>query len=116
MYGRVGACKPADADADTETPEREAVADAGRADADAGRADAGRTRAGERERVKDGSYPNDADAPGAWSEVDDGAMETPLFEEWREAVWKFQEPFESIGGVALTTNHMVIIELVKQDL
>ena len=40
--------------------------------ADAGRADAG--LAGERERVKDGSYPNDADAPGAWSEVDDGAM------------------------------------------
>ena len=38
--------------------------------ADAGRADAG--LAGERERVKDGSYPNDA--PGAWSEVDDGAM------------------------------------------
>ena len=44
--------------------------------ADAGRADAG--LAGERERVKDGSYPNDADAPGAWREVDDGAMETPL--------------------------------------
>ena len=69
MYGRVGACKPTDADADadadadkTPEPEREAVADAGRADAG---------RAGERERVKDGSYPNDAVAV-----VDDGAMDS----------------------------------------